>query len=157
MNCFRALLELFFTFDTLDTYEFANKSIKVGFIFGGNYSTEEIDIRKRNALVRSDKIFLQGHCIRKDYGTYTGCTAYQISVFETMVFCLCVHNIDGSDEARISSVLNTSKLFSITNLLFLKSLFASSRKIVSVTTLLKFRFIDSLSNSKSTLSNVILS
>ena len=42
----------------MHTYEFANMSIKVGFIFGGNYSTEEMDIRKRNALVRSDTIFL---------------------------------------------------------------------------------------------------
>ena len=42
----------------MNTYEFANKSIKVGFIFGGNYSSEEMDIRKRNDLVRSDTIFL---------------------------------------------------------------------------------------------------
>ena len=42
----------------MHTYEFANKSIKVGFIFGGNYSTEEMDFRKRNAIVRSDTIFL---------------------------------------------------------------------------------------------------
>ena len=42
----------------MHTYEFANKSIKVGFIFGGNYSTEEKDIRKRNAQVGSDINFL---------------------------------------------------------------------------------------------------
>ena len=42
----------------MHTYEFANMSIEVGFTFGGNYSTEEMDIRKRNALVRSDTIFL---------------------------------------------------------------------------------------------------
>ena len=47
-----------YVIDTLHTYEFAKKSIKVGFIFGGNYTTEEMDIRKRNALVRSDTIFL---------------------------------------------------------------------------------------------------
>ena len=76
----------------MHTYEFANKSIKVGFIFGGNYSTEEKDIRKRNAQVGSDTNFLD--CIRKDYWTNTGCTAYQISVFEPMVPSKCVHNID---------------------------------------------------------------
>ena len=42
----------------MNTYEFANKSIKERFRFGGNYSTEEMDIRKRNDLVRSDTIFL---------------------------------------------------------------------------------------------------
>ena len=77
----------------MQTYRFANKSTKVGFIFGGNYSTEEKDIRKRNVHVGSDTSFLD--CIRKDYGTYTGCTAYQISVFETKVSWKCVHNIDG--------------------------------------------------------------
>ena len=42
----------------MHTYEFANMSIEVGFTFGGNYSTEEKDIRKRNAQVGSDIKFL---------------------------------------------------------------------------------------------------
>ena len=50
---------------TLHKYDFGNKSIRLGFIFGGNYFTEEKDIRKRNVQVGSDTSLLD--CIRKDY------------------------------------------------------------------------------------------